>query len=173
MIRSRSSRERARQVLEMFGITEPPVNVGAIAERLGFIVAEHEFPEDTSAVLIIEPDLKAIGVNADHATVRQRFSVAHELGHFMHGHEDYSPRKSGETIKVEHNYNWNDPHQRMEIEANEFAAELLMPEPMLRRDLAASGALDVPALARRYQVSEQALWIQLMDTKLAAQYAGR
>jgi Zn-dependent peptidase ImmA (M78 family) len=57
-----------------------------------------------------------------------------------------------------------------ENEANEFAAELLMPESFLRADLPQYG-LDVPALAKRYRVSEQAMWIQLMDLELANQYS--
>lgn len=61
---------------------------------------------------------------------------------------------------------------RQELEANEFAAELLLPATFLRRDVADYG-LDVPALAKRYDVSEQAMWIQLIDLKLASQHSKR
>lgn len=50
---------------------------------------------------------------------------------------------------------------------NEFAAELLMPELMLKNDVIGK-ELDVSFLARKYQVSEQALWIQLINLKLTS-----
>jgi len=46
-----------------------------------------------------------------------------------------------------------------------FAAALLMPAPMLRADMTRAGKIDAPALARRYAVTEQALWIQLIDLR--------
>jgi Zn-dependent peptidase ImmA (M78 family) len=69
---------------------------------------------------------------------------------------------------VENRPTFLDPQNRQETEANEFASELLMPEPFLRRDVADAG-LDVPALAKRYQVSEQAMWIQLIDHKIVGE----
>lgn len=168
MIRSRVSRDRASNILEMYRITAPPVPVEDIAQELGFVVVPHDFPEDTSAVLLIRPEGKVIGVNQSHAPVRQRFSIAHELGHYLNGHEDYSHHESRpERIQVDARYNMTDPEQRLEIEANEFAAELLMPTAMLKRDVAAAAKLDAGDLAKRYSVSEQAMWIQLIDLKLA------
>lgn len=165
--RSKYVRQQARSVLEMVGIAEPPVDVHRIAKTLGFLVLTQEFPDDTSAILYIEGDVKGIGVNGLHAPTRQRFSLAHELGHYLSGHEDFG---GGERIHVDSTFDYSDPQQRQEMEANEFAAELLMPEPMLRRDLGEFG-LDAVRLAKRYEVSEQAMWIQLIDLKLAAQYS--
>lgn len=167
MIRSREARRRAQEVLKMVGAAEPPVDVDLVARTLGFDVLRFGFEEATSAVTFIEGDeIRTIGVNSDHAPTRQRFSVAHELGHYLNGHESYDCS----AIHVEDRPVWLDPQNRQETEANEFAAELLMPERWLRRDVAVHG-LDAPALARRYQVSEQAMWIQLIDLGLASQYA--
>ncbi len=171
MIRSRASRQRAKDILDMFGVSEPPVDVHTIAQELGFIVMPHDFPNDTSGMLLIRQDAKVIGVNQNHARVRQRFTVAHELGHYLSGHEDFSVEGKQERIRVDRGYDYSDPQHRREVEANEFAAGLLMPEAMLRRHVASSGKLDVAALAAKYEVSEQAMWIQLIDLKLAAQYA--
>ncbi|MEX0799862.1 MAG: ImmA/IrrE family metallo-endopeptidase [Dehalococcoidia bacterium] len=171
MIRSRESRQRAKNILEMFRVNEPPTDVHGIAGELGFMVIPYDFPEDTSAMLLIREDAKVIGVNENHAEVRQRFSIAHELGHYLNGHEDFTVRGGQEKIRVDGEFDFTDPQQRREQEANEFAAELLMPESMLKRDIAAAGRLDVPALTKRYNVSEQAMWIQLIDLKLASQYA--
>jgi Zn-dependent peptidase ImmA (M78 family) len=168
MIRSRETRKRARQLLELVGVTEPPVNVEAVADFLGFTVIPFAVPDSTSAVTFIEGDVKSIGVNNTHAPVRQRFSAAHELGHFLSGHDGYDHSKT----HVEDRPAYLDPQHRQEVEADEFAAELLMPEAFLRRDLQEYG-LDVPLLAKRYQVSEQAMWIQLIDLKLASVHSAR
>lgn len=161
MIRSRESRRRARQLLELAGVEQPPVDPKAIAEFLGFTVLQYELPETTSGLTFIEGTVKAIGVNSRHAPTRQRFSIAHELGHYLNGHESYD---SGGT-HVESQPSYLDPQQRQEIEANEFAAELLLPSDWLKRDVAEFGA-DGTVLAKRYGVSEQAMWIQLLNLKL-------
>jgi Zn-dependent peptidase ImmA (M78 family) len=166
MIRSREARRRAREVLKMTNATAPPVDVHAIARFLRFDVIEFEFPDTISAVTFIEEGVKSIGVNKAQAYTRQHFSIAHELGHYLSGHEAYDHSR----IHVEDRPGWLDPYNQQESEANEFAAELLMPEPFLRQDVARYG-LDVPALAQRYEVSEQAMWIQLIDLRLASRYA--
>lgn len=165
MIRSRQAHIRAQAIIDMFHVRRPPVDVVKIAEGLGFEVHDYDFPEpDTSAVLVIDGDLRGIGVNSRFAPVRKRFSIAHELGHFLLGHGDFAD--SQKTFE-DGSYNYSDPQNRQESEANEFAAELLMPEKMLRRDLQEFGR-DVPLLAKRYLVSEQALWIQLINLQLAS-----
>ena len=150
----------------MVGLVEPPVPVEKIAERLGFAVLRFPFPDTTSGLTYIDQGIKSIGVNSNHAETRQRFSTAHELGHYLHGHEDYDHGKT----HIDDRPTWLDPQNHLEVEADEFAAELLMPEHLLRLDLATFG-LKVPALAKRYQVSEQAMWIQLIKLELASQYA--
>ena len=164
MIRSREARVRAQAILKMSHTRRSPVNVVQIAESLGFEVCDYDFPESTSAVLVIDGDTRAIGVNKSSAPVRKRFSIAHELGHFLLGHGDFAD--SRQTFE-DGSYNYSDPQNRQESEANEFAAELLMPEAFLKRDLE-EAPLDVPALAKRYEVSEQAMWIQLFSLDLAS-----
>jgi Zn-dependent peptidase ImmA (M78 family) len=166
MIRSKASRQKAANILEMFGVTAPPVDVHRIAQELGFLIVPYEFGEDTSALLLIREDAKVIGVNQSDAPVRVRFSIAHELGHYLSGHEDFSARGKEEKIHIDGRFDWTDPQQRQEQEANEFAAELLMPEHLLKWELANLGKLDANELARKFNVSEQAMWIQLVDLKL-------
>lgn len=166
MFRSRYVRQKAHNILELAGITEPPVDVEHIAGVLGFKVVSYDFDDDgISGMLVIEDDVRAIAVNRQHHRNRRRFSVAHELGHFLAGHEDYEHKDFVEQKKfyVDDTFATHDPKEQ---EANEFAAELLMPERLLKQDLAA-GLKDPKELARRYGVSEQALWIQLIDLKLA------
>ena len=151
----------------MFRVSSPPVPVETIANELGFVIMPYDFPDDTSGVLLIRPDAKVIGFNQNHSPARQRFSIAHELGHYLNGHEDFSVDGKGEKIRIDGQFDWSDPQQRNEMEANEFAAELLMPSDLIKRDAASQGKLDARQLAERYEVSEQAMWIQLIDLKIA------
>lgn len=166
MMRYRESRRRAVQVLGMVAVDKPPVDVKRVAEELGFEIIPFSFPKSISGVTFIDGGAKSIGINVDDPPMRQRFSIAHELGHYLQGHEDYDDSK----LHVQENRGLLNSHSRQEQEANEFAAELLMPLFLLRQDIT-SPNLDVPAFARRYQVSEQAMWIQLFDHKLVTQPA--
>ena len=106
-----------------------------------------------------------IGVNKDHAPVRQRFTIGHEIGHLLlHDHDevhvdrDFRVRmRSGASSQGT---------DRDEMEANRFAAELLMPLRLLRDDVEScefdlTDDDELRSLARRYGVSSQALAIRL------------
>lgn len=165
MIRSRLAREKAHGILKMYRILESPVNVTDIAGKLGFSIVSFPFPDTISAVIRIDNGKKIIGVNQKHPETRQRFSIAHELGHYLSGHENFSHEHE---IFVDRDKKYLDPHHRDEEEADEFAAELLMPEPMLKKDVL-ENKLNASTLAQKYNVSEQAMWIQLINLKLAVE----
>lgn len=164
MIRSKLAREKAHNILSMFKIAEPPVDVIKIANLLGFKVVPFDFPETMSAIIKIEESKKVIAYNQNKPEVRQRFSIAHELGHYLSGHESFSHENL--TFIDDKSKRYLDPHHREEEEADEFAAELLMPETMLKVDVI-ENKLDSIALAKKYHVSEQAMWLQLINLKLA------
>src|SRR3990167_6924616 len=147
MIRSRLAREKAHNILSMYKIIEPPVDVRKISNLLGFKIILFDFPETLSAVIKIEGPKKIIAVNKNKPEVRQRFSIAHELGHYLSGHDNFS---HGETF-IDRDKKYLDPHHREEEEADEFAAELLMPEFMLKKDVT-ENKLDVSALVKKYNV---------------------
>lgn len=166
MLRSKYVRQKAHHMLELAGIVAPPVNVEKVAGLLGFKVVPYDFDDPTiSGMLVIEDEVRAIAVNRAQHRHRQRFSIAHEIGHFLAGHEDYDATDflDQKRFYVDESFATHDPKEQ---EANEFAAELLMPAHMLGRDLAA-GMKDARQLAERYQVSEQAFWIQMSDLDLA------
>lgn len=117
-----------------------PVDVDAIAGALDLNVVRGPFPHDGMLVgtTIEVPDA--------HHQVVQRFVIAHEIGHF-------ELRHTGDRRKIE-------------PEANAFASELLVPSVALKQ--AVTEGLSVPALARRFAVSRQALVYALMAHKLIA-----
>jgi Zn-dependent peptidase ImmA (M78 family) len=100
-----------------------------------------------------------IWVNRDQARTRQRFTLAHELGHHLLRHADTFHLDLGGDLAPNAtgghpNYDW-----RAERAANEFAASLLMPASMVRR--AAATATDVAALASQFKVSPAAMGFRL------------
>lgn len=164
MIRSKASRQKAISLLQMYGIKEGPVDVVRIAKLLGIQVQEFDFPKSVPATSQTSGSGKqVIGVNQNDPEVRRRFSLAHELGHYLNGHENYTH----ERVVTDPAKRYLDPHFRQEEEADEFAAELLMPEFMIKDD-AMVKHMSIPDLAKKYQVSEQAMTIQLVNYKLVA-----
>jgi len=65
---------------------------------------------------------------------RKNFTVAHEIGHFvLPGHEDADLVCTSSDVG-----NWSKSAKEFELEANEFASELLMPEPLVRQIMGSS-----------------------------------
>jgi Zn-dependent peptidase ImmA (M78 family) len=105
-----------------------------------------------------------VGVNSADSLNRQRFTIAHELGHLiLHGESDlhvdeHFPiglRSGMSAMGVDDK----------EIEANQFAAELLMPSGMITGDVELLLGTDVDKaickLAKKYGVSTEAMSIRL------------
>lgn len=174
--RKKLAEARARECRLRAGIQRLPVNVNAIAKKLRVIVRYQPFPkaENVSGCLIWSSPA-VIGVNSSHHRNRQRYTIAHELGHFTLNHR---PRSQGTTVHLDPDLApiFRDEQSEQgtntrEIEANAFAAELLMPAELLHEALRERGvhALDaaddprVRALARQYQVSVQAMTIRLVN----------
>ena len=87
---------------------------------------------------------------------RQRFSIAHELGHYILDHNPVYSDAEPEEIST--------PTSINEREANAFAAELLMPEEWVREDW--KELKNSSQMAIRYIVSDQSMWIRLEDIRL-------
>jgi len=121
----------ARQLLEEVGWTSLPVDPQQIAEQLGIVVANAPMTDDVSGMLVREPDRTVIGVNENHHDNRKRFTIAHEIGHLrLH---------KGRSVIMDSDVRMNFRDKvaslatdREEIEANRFAAALLMPEHVVR-----------------------------------------
>lgn len=156
-------RNRVQRLLE--GLDGPPVDVEALAASLGAEVRAFRLERDVSGVLYRERDRKVIVVNVAHAPARRRFTIAHELGHLL--------LHPGEPVHVDQGLRINlrdaasaTAEEVDEIEANAFAANLLMPAEWLRQDVSEKGidledTNEVKRLADRYGVSAQAMLVRL------------
>ena len=141
------AREKARQVARQHGFVHPPVVAHKIARDVGFEVRQGTKLGRLSARLVG----KVIEVNPDEPAVRQRFSVAHELGHHFLGsrHGDGKLAERG---------------------ADAFAGELLVPGPMLSD--AMQTTTDAEALRKKFAVSGQVLRIAAEHHKLDSRLTG-
>ena len=140
-----------------------PVPVEEIASKLNIKISRAP-SKDFSGLLIRKNGSALIGVNSNEAPVRQRFTIAHELGHFfMHPRKDafvdYRDNKK-EIMRTP-----------VERHANMFAAALLMPRSLLEKDfknIAKNGFTEdeLEKLADKYQTSEDAMRFRLMNLNL-------
>lgn len=167
MENSNGNREKADSLLKMAKVSDAPVDVYKIADLLGFSIIESDFPDKYSGEIFIEGDIKSIGINKNHTIKRQRFTIAHELGHYLNGHQYFD--EDGKMME-DLEFDFNNPLHRQEKEANLFASELLMPKEFLINDLNEFG-LNIDKLTEKYQVSEQAMWIRLTSLRLAEKYS--
>jgi|SRR5919202_769625 Zn-dependent peptidase ImmA (M78 family) len=149
-----------------------PVPVFQVAGELGLQVLKHDFGPDISGVLIQKSGTSTIGYNSENSEKRQRFTVAHEIGHFILGHQREgmfvdNAKKHFSIIFRDNNSSTGEILQ--EREANAFAAALLMPKPLLldyinrvNFDLS-DGENLILELATSFEVSTQAMAYRLAN----------
>lgn len=161
----------AKQVLKLADTSRPPVRLRAVAAALDVPVYDWQFPDEISGVFFSEDGVVAVGVNEQHPYVRQRFTTAHELGHFVFDSERdlFVDFAAADATAMGDNGGANSLSER---KANRFAAALLIPRDWIEEDVGTYGP-DLTLLAKRYEVSEQALWFRLLNLRLVESDAAR
>lgn len=157
---------KAQDVLEKSKICEAPIPVEKLAGELNATIRHQAFDGEVSGMVHRQGEAAVIGINSNHPTTRQRFTIAHEIGHLL--------LHQAESLHVDNKLrsavNFRDETSSLgvddsEIEANQFAAELLMPEAFLIKDVKSVIATEPEAaiqeLADRYRVSVQSMAIRL------------
>lgn len=151
----------------------PPVPLVPLAESVG--IAELRELETTSkfeGALVTDPD-KTSGVILTKAGVieqRRRFTIGHELGHFLLPSHKGNCQCTADDLRETRR---DTQHRRQEAEANRFSAALLMPKPWFVREMEKLGEADVThvqLLAQQYQTSLEATanrYIDLTDDTCA------
>ena len=139
-----------------------PVDVDALSEELGIEVNYEDFGDEISGELVRKNGSFEINVNMRHARSRQRFTIAHELGHFLYHRnligEGVNDNKAYRTSSHAEYYNSSiKPYH--ETEANKFAASLLMPENLVIKMWNENNGID--KMAENFQVSKDAMTIRL------------
>lgn len=154
----------ANELLEKAHVNEPPIDILGLCARCGVLVLTRSFQETLSGLVFAYEDGAVIGVNADQAATRQRFTVAHELAHYLLRHHERSPEYEDRfhidlAEGTPPGFDW-----RAERAANAFAADLLMPRRLM--STAFEQTQDPVALATRFDVSQVAMGIRLLELGL-------
>ena len=147
------ARKSARNLLTNLEIKAAPVRLSPIVKELKYNVSAGDLSDGLSGVQITVSDECFILYNKNHHVHRKRFTVAHEIGHHVLEH-----RITG------HNHNLTSKDDN-EVEANQFAAELLMPLEFLKEEIS-NGTDTAKSLALRFWVSNEAMSWRLLDTGL-------
>lgn len=150
-----------------------PIDVERLASSLGIEIRKQGFDDELSGFAFHRQGEKFIGINTNENEKRQRFTIAHEIGH-MQLHDKHSLSVDKGVMMLLRNDHSSDGTDLKEIEANRFAAELLMPEKSIKADLIKVGGVDlvggedlrnstISKLADKYEVSYQAMSIRLVS----------
>lgn len=137
-----------------------PVQVVPLAVELGLpVYRDDDLPDDLSGMIVRDAQLAeesgyAIIVNGRHAETRRRFTIAHEIAHFLL-HRDLI----GDGISDDALYR-SGLSNAVEAQANRMAANILMPWHLINEAINA-GIKSVPALATKFHVSNSAMSIRL------------
>lgn len=133
-----------------------PVDPAAIARDMGVRVEGCIL--DHSGHYSFNGGEPVIQFNITEPAVRQRFTLAHEIGHHVHGDLD-APRDTSEQF----NSRSRDPR---EIAANRFAAALLMPAAIVKHLVLEKGISSLQELAKIFGVSTAAMEFRLKNIGL-------
>lgn len=146
----------------------PPVPLESLARTVGIVDFKDMEVDGFEGALMTDAD-KSRGViltKKGARDERRRFTVAHELGHFLIPSHRGNQQCTAADLRENRR---NDTHRRQEAEANRFAAGLLMPRPWFTRDMEKLGDADVThaqKLAKKYGTSLQATanrYVELTD----------
>jgi predicted transcriptional regulator len=160
----------------------PPIPVERMAEALlGLFVDEADdirtlpgAPADQGRLSgMLDAEEMVIWVDRSEArrsAGRRRFTIAHEIGHFLLHvpvfHKAYYDQLADiQEIEEDSAASKLPKPQKREWEANIFARELLMPETLVDEQAHATG-FNLPALAKRFEVSVPAMRLRLRLLKL-------
>jgi Zn-dependent peptidase ImmA (M78 family) len=136
------------------GLTIVPLDVEGVAKAFDIDIKKESLENELSGILRKMPESNKweMLINAKHHSNRQRYTIAHELGHyFLHRHlqvefQDRIFFRGAESSKEE-------------LQANSFASEVLMPENYFR-EMIREGKNKIDELAQEFGVSTLALRIR-------------
>jgi Zn-dependent peptidase ImmA (M78 family) len=137
----------ARAALKLAPDAPLPCLLTAVEERAGLPVVVGRLPEGIAGVCFRSDATTVLWVNGEQARVRQRFTLAHELGHAWCRHDG---RLEVDTVATLSGRTTN-PY---EIEANAFAAEFLVPRAAMQELVDEDQTLDeIVTIAAHFGVS--------------------
>ncbi|MDD4412471.1 MAG: ImmA/IrrE family metallo-endopeptidase [Patescibacteria group bacterium] len=163
--------DKAEKILSDQKIVKVPVDIESIAKSMGIDVTKIEFSKDEISGAIKMKGKQGnpiIAINQNHCIERQRFTIAHEIGHFVLHSIDNMHIDSAGVYFRDSNASSSTTNLK-EAQANQFAAEILMPRGLVIKDLQGDFKLKnnnedimtIAKLAKKYNVSQQAMMIRI------------
>lgn len=162
--------ERAERLLVDSKSFKVPINLTNCATFLNITVNSIQLEDGISGFLAIKGKVAQIGFNSKHSENRTRFTVAHELGHYVL-HAQSEPVFIDKANDNKFSYLFRDENSssgeyRKEREANNFAAALLMPKKLIYHEMKKAAEEDgdknlVECLSQKFNVSSKAMEIRL------------
>lgn len=153
-----------------FLFQELPINLDELVKREGINLISYPFEDDISGVLVIEGDNATIGINKKSSNVRKRFTLAHELGHYKL-HTQKSKMFMDNVFFRKKSEGYTSKDEKIEKEANYFAANILMPENLVRKEIIELDCdlhddTTIASLASKFEVSSSAMTFRLINLGL-------
>lgn len=154
----------ARKILSKYEITEVPVLVEDIAKKMGIKISYAPSNEYSGMLIRKESEQALMGINSTESKTRMRFTIAHEIAHFIFDKKT--------TVSIDYRNNGNVLDKSLEEKrADMFAANLLMPKKWLQLDVEKISQENfskdqITELARKYGVSTEAMTYRLINLNL-------
>lgn len=165
-----TAKAAARELRKQLYKGSRKTDIKKVAKHLGVRVIEQALPDDTSGVLVVDKGVPTVIVNASEGPYRQKFTIAHELGHF------YMHKPTGIHVDKKSAWAYRNESSKLgtdmiEVEANQFAAEILMPEEVIggyqkKHKITDFDDSMIEGLAKYLGVSFTAMTIRLTSLRL-------
>ena len=136
--RIRKIEEIASSLIKLADLEKPAIDIKKIANFLDVAVMPYDLGNEISGVLVLTDDKGTIGFNPSHTEQRRRFTIAHELGHYVlhkKNHNDVFVDRDFIVMYRRGNDEYSDAERIQEQEANAFAASILMPQHLIENEL--------------------------------------
>lgn len=163
------------KILEEQQINEVPIPVERVSENLGarLVYQQFEGKGNISGILYTDDENTIIGINSTNSKNRQRFSIAHEIGHLLL-HQQKKSLFVDKTLRVKfRDKKSNLAVDKDEIAANAFAEELLMPKNFIMKEVEKyvkdkeEDSIDIQKfidhMTKKFQVSPLAMGYRLIN----------
>lgn len=146
--------KKAKEVYNQFkGNDTDPLDLDLIIQHQGIIPISYDFPDYIRGCLMYVKNYIYMGININHINNYPnlaKFTKGHELGHFFcHDRKLY--------------FCAEDDMNKIEVEANAFAAELIMPSPIIKKIYK---QMTTEELSKYFSVSQEALIYRLNNLGL-------
>ncbi len=154
---------RNQEILNKYRSLGGATKLVPLAEELGLKVYQTtDFPDEESGMITKINGQYVIYVNKKHPTTRIRFTIAHEIAHFLLHKQKLDEQKElidkvrqpTPSLHLCETAILSPEEKKMEIEANDLAAEILMPEAQFKNIW--KHAITVEEVAEKFNVSVSA-----------------